>query len=103
MTDGLIGTGLTIIIANCARWADRLRLTRSVLVEVGAYSYGVYLLHQPYVIYFGEHLRDQPMVVFVPCAVLILGIITLFSMLIERNVNRLVTSLFYQPKLSRIG
>jgi peptidoglycan/LPS O-acetylase OafA/YrhL len=97
-TDGLIGTGLTIIIAQCARLADRLHLTRSILVEVGAYSYGLYLFHQPYVIYFGEHLRDKPMFVFVPYAFLILTIITVFSLLIERNVNRLTTRLFYQPR-----
>jgi len=59
-TDGFIGTGLTIILAQCARWVDRLLLVRSALVNVGAYSYGIYLLHQPYVLYFGNVCATSP-------------------------------------------
>jgi peptidoglycan/LPS O-acetylase OafA/YrhL len=99
-TDGLIGTGMTIILAQCAHWVDHLPILRSVLVNVGAYSYGLYLLHQPYVLYFGEHLRDKPMLYFVPYAFLILGVITILCMLIEWYVNYLVSSLFDRPKLS---
>ena len=99
-TDGLIGTGLTIVLAQCARWVERLSLVRSALVNVGVYSYGLYLLHQPYVIYLGEHLRDKPMLYFVPYAFLILGIIAIVCMFIERYVNTLITSLFDRPKTS---
>jgi peptidoglycan/LPS O-acetylase OafA/YrhL len=100
-TDGFIGTGLTIILAQCARWVDRLTLVRSALVSVGAYSYGLYLFHQPYVIYFGERLREQPMLQFVLYAFLILGIITILSMLTEWYVNYLTNSLLHQPKANR--
>ncbi len=96
-TDGLIGTGLTIILAHCARWVDRLRVMRSALVHIGAYSYGLYLLHQPYVLYFGEHLRHEPMLHFVLYAFVILGIISILSMLLEWYVNHLTNSLFYRP------
>ncbi len=99
-TDGLIGTGLTIVLAQCARWVELLSLVRSALVNVGVYSYGLYLLHQPYVIYLGEHLRDKPMLYFVPYAFLILGIIAIVCMFIERYVNTLITSLFDRPKTS---
>lgn len=99
-TDGLIGTGLTIVLAHCARWAERLSLLRSALVNVGVYSYGLYLLHQPYVINIGERLRDKPMLYFVPCAFLILGIIAIACRFIERYVNTLVISLFDRPKVS---
>ena len=97
-TDGFIGTGLTIILAHCARWFDRMVIVRSALVTVGAYSYGLYLLHQPYVIYFGEHLREEPMLHFVLYAFLILGIITILSMLIEWYLNYLTNMLFSQAK-----
>lgn len=93
-TDGLIGTGLTIVLAQCARWVERLSLLRSALVNVGVYSYGFYLLHQPYVITLGEYLRDKPMLYFVPYAFLILGVIAIVCRFIERYVNTLVTSLF---------
>jgi len=97
-TDGLIGTGLTIILAHCSRWANRLPILRTPLVTVGAYSYGLYLLHQPYVIYFGERLRDKTMLYFVAYAFLILGIISILSMLIEWYVNYLTNSLVNQVK-----
>jgi peptidoglycan/LPS O-acetylase OafA/YrhL len=96
-TDGFIGTGLTIILAHCARWVDRLLIMRSALVHVGAYSYGLYLLHQPYVLYFGERLRGEPMLHFVLYAFVILGIIAILSMLLEWYVNHLTNSLFYRP------
>jgi peptidoglycan/LPS O-acetylase OafA/YrhL len=100
-TDGFIGTGLTIILAQCARVVDRLVVVRSALINVGAYSYGLYLLHQPYVLYFGARLREKPMLYFVPYAFAILGIITILSMIIERYVNTLINNLFSQPKVSR--
>ena len=99
-TDGFIGTGLTIILAQCARWVDRLLVARSALINIGAYSYGLYLLHQPYVLYFGARLREKPMLYFVPYAFAILGIITILSMLIEWYVNTITNNLFYQPKTS---
>jgi peptidoglycan/LPS O-acetylase OafA/YrhL len=97
-TDGLIGTGLTIILAHCSLWANRLPILRTPLVNVGVYSYGLYLLHQPYVIYFGERLHDKTMLYFVTYAFLILGIISILSMLIEWYVNYLTNNLFYRPK-----
>jgi peptidoglycan/LPS O-acetylase OafA/YrhL len=97
-TDGLIGTGLTIVLAHCSRWANRLPILRTPLVTVGAYSYGLYLLHQPYVIYFGERLHDETMLHFVAYALLILGIISILSMLVEWYVNYLTNDLFVRSK-----
>ena len=94
LTDGLIGTGLTILLAHCARWVNRMGVVGSTLGKVGAFSYGLYLLHQPYVIYLGEYLRPQPMLYFVPCAFLILGVMAITCMYVEQYVNALVTSLF---------
>jgi len=30
----------------------------SIIARIGVYSYGLYLLHQPYVIYLGERTRQ---------------------------------------------
>ena len=99
-TDGLIGTGLTIVLAHCACWVNRVGLVGSALGRVGAYSYGLYLLHQPYVIYLGERLRDQPMLLFVPTAFLSLGIMVILCRWVEQSVNSLITSLFERPKVA---
>lgn len=92
-TDGFIGTGLTLVFAYCAHLLDRIRITRSALVSVGAYSYGLYLLHQPYVIFLGEALHYQSMLLFVPSAFLILGMIAVICRFIEQSVNSCITNL----------
>ena len=53
-TDALIGTGLTVVLVNVARAAGRIPGVGAAVLTVGASSYGLYLVHQPYVQYFGE-------------------------------------------------
>lgn len=91
-TDGLIGGGLFIIMAQMARWVERWSPPRRLLGVVGAYSYGLYLLHQPYVLYFGERLRDVGMFGFVAVGTAIVAVITLGSSLLERAVNTLTAT-----------
>ena len=89
MTDALIGTGLFVILAHLAKWSDRLPRVETVVAYVGAYSYGLYLLHQPYVIYFGDQMRGLSLPVFVVLACGIITVITLCTIPLERYVNQL--------------
>ena len=93
MTDALTGTGLFIILAHIVRGSERAPRVAVPLVRVGAFSYGLYLVHQPYVIYFGERMRDFSMPVFVVLACAIIALLTLWTMPLERYVNRLVDRL----------
>jgi peptidoglycan/LPS O-acetylase OafA/YrhL len=93
LTDGLIGSGLFLILARVARWSEALPRLGKLLAYVGAYSYGLYLVHQPYVLYLGERVRDLsgPVFALVACGVVALlaaGVIPL-----ERAVNQLVDRL----------
>jgi peptidoglycan/LPS O-acetylase OafA/YrhL len=91
-SDGLTATGLFIILAHAVRWAGRvLPLAGTVLSTVGIYSYGLYLLHQPYVIHFGHELRGFGLWTFAALGSIVVACITAGSILLERYVNGIVT------------
>jgi peptidoglycan/LPS O-acetylase OafA/YrhL len=88
-TDGLIGTGLSIILAHVARTSELLPRLGSLLATVGVYSYGLYLLHQPFVLYFAERIRHASTPRFVAAICALIVVLATTSMALERGVNRL--------------
>jgi peptidoglycan/LPS O-acetylase OafA/YrhL len=92
-TDALVGTGLFIILAHLARAMGRLRRTAALVAYVGSYSYGLYLLHQPYVIYFGAHMQGVGTEAYIAWAVPVIAMLTVCSIALERGVNRLTQRL----------
>jgi peptidoglycan/LPS O-acetylase OafA/YrhL len=88
-TDALIGTGLTVILVNVARAMGRLRWLSTGVMAVGASSYGLYLVHQPYVHYVGARMRFLDVPVFVVAAGGIIVVLVLGAMALERGVNAL--------------
>jgi peptidoglycan/LPS O-acetylase OafA/YrhL len=101
VTDPLIGTGLFIILAHVALWSGLLPRLAGMLAYVGAFSYGLYLLHQPYVIYFGERLRDLSMPVFTLLACAIIALLAAGTIPLERQVNQLTSRVLDRKKESR--
>jgi peptidoglycan/LPS O-acetylase OafA/YrhL len=65
---------------------------------VGVYSYGLYLIHQPYVIWLGLRIREQPIWVFLLIAVATLAVLSAWGMLLERATNALVNKLISAKK-----
>lgn len=88
-TDALLGTGFFIILGFAARAMSRIPLVGSTLSLGGAYSYGLYLLHQPYMIFAGERLNGGSMTAFILYGALIISVIALVSIPLEWYVNRL--------------
>ncbi len=88
-TDALIGTGLAIALAHLARGCERVHVLGVALATVGVYSYGLYLLHQPYVLYVAALAQPLSTPAFVAVIAALVGVLTLASMAIERRVNRL--------------
>ncbi|MBI4514191.1 MAG: acyltransferase [Deltaproteobacteria bacterium] len=89
--DALIGCGLTLLMANLARWLEQVPRLQAPVAVVGAYSYGLYLLHQPYVIWLGDTMRERTTLAsFTAVAVAATAVLALVSMAIERGVNRVV-------------
>lgn len=93
LTDALIGTGLTVALAGVARAiAGSPGLGRAVMA-VGVSSYGLYLVHQPYVLYFAERMRELHPGSFVAAASAIVVALVLGAMALERAVNALTDRL----------
>ncbi|PYJ22005.1 MAG: hypothetical protein DME99_06590 [Verrucomicrobia bacterium] len=60
---------------------------------VGLYSYGLYLIHQPYVIWLGLRIREQPIWMFLLISVATLAVLSAWGMLLEKATNTLVNKL----------
>ena len=70
-----------------------LKGTANVFGLVGLYSYGLYLIHQPYVIWLGLRIREEPIWMFLLIAVATLAILSVWGMLLEKATNTLVNKL----------
>jgi Predicted acyltransferases len=57
---------------------------------VGLYSYGLYLIHQPYVIWLGLRIRQQPVWMFLLISVVTLAVLSAWGMVLEKATNTLV-------------
>jgi peptidoglycan/LPS O-acetylase OafA/YrhL len=60
---------------------------------VGLYSYGLYLIHQPYVIWLGLQIRDVPIWMFLLICIPTLAVLSAWGMLLEKATNTLVNKL----------
>jgi len=61
---------------------------------VGAFSYGLYLIHQPYVIWLGLRIRPLPVWSFLLIFIATLSVLSAWGILLERSTNLLVNKLF---------
>jgi peptidoglycan/LPS O-acetylase OafA/YrhL len=60
---------------------------------IGTYSYGLYLIHQPYVIWLGLHIRPQPIGTFLLTFVAVLAVLSAWGMILEKSTNALINTL----------
>ena len=60
---------------------------------IGAYSYGLYLVHQPYVIWLGLRIREQPIWMFLLITVATLAVLSAWGILLEKTTNALMNKL----------
>ena len=98
MTDGLIGTGLFLILAQLAWQSRRFARAEAAIAYVGVFSYGFYLVHQPYVIYFGARVRELTLTEFAIAALPLIAILAISASWFERGVNALFDRILEGPK-----
>jgi peptidoglycan/LPS O-acetylase OafA/YrhL len=60
---------------------------------VGLYSYGLYLIHQPYVIWLGLRIREVPIWAFLLICVPTLVVLSAWGMFLEKATDAFVTKL----------
>src|SRR6266480_3503839 len=68
---------------------------------VGFYSYGLYLIHQPYVIWLGLHIREVPIWAFLLICVPTLAVLSGWGMFLEKMTNGLVNKLVSLKRTAR--
>jgi peptidoglycan/LPS O-acetylase OafA/YrhL len=64
-----------------------------ILGLVGVFSYGLYLIHQPYVIWLGLRIRNQPVWMFLLIFVATLAVLSTWGIFLEKTTNTLVNKL----------
>jgi peptidoglycan/LPS O-acetylase OafA/YrhL len=69
---------------------------------VGLYSYGLYLIHQPYVIWLGLRIREVPIWLFLLIAIATLAVLSAWGMLLEKSTNTLVNKLISSRKTAGV-
>jgi len=89
------GTGACCFLATVglAGFISRAAAVAKILSLVGMYSYGLYLIHQPYVIWLGLRIRPQPILTFLLIFLLALAILSAWGMFLEKATNNLVNKL----------
>src|SRR5438067_9714588 len=96
--DFATGTCCMLEIIGIAGIISLFQGPAKVFGVVGVYSYGLYLIHQPYVIWLGLRIREQPIWMFLLIAVATLAVLSAWGMLLEKATDTLVSKLFPAKK-----
>src|SRR5437660_12333411 len=60
---------------------------------VGVYSYGLYLIHQPYFIWLGLRIRPQPISIFIFIFLITAAVLSAWGIVLEKATNALINKL----------
>jgi len=96
--DFATGACCFLVIVGVAGIIARFPGPAKLFALVGAFSYGLYLIHQPYVIWLGLRIREQPIWMFLLIAVATLAVLSAWGILLEKSTNALVDKLIPTKK-----
>jgi peptidoglycan/LPS O-acetylase OafA/YrhL len=89
--DFACGACCLLVILGIAGFLSRIAKVAAVFALVGTFSYGIFLVHQPYVIWLGLRIRESPIWMFVFIIVPItLAVISAWGIILEKATNALV-------------
>jgi peptidoglycan/LPS O-acetylase OafA/YrhL len=93
-------TGLCccLAIVGVAGIISRFSVPAKVFGLVGAFSYGIYLVHQPYAIWLGLRIREYPISIFLLIAAATLIVLSAWGIVLEKATNALVNKLIPSKK-----
>ncbi len=91
--DFATGTCALLVILGLAGIISRFSCPAKVLALVGAFSYGIYLVHQPYVIWLGLRIREQPIWMFFIITIATLAVMSAWGIFLEKTMNALLNKL----------
>ena len=89
------GTGACalLVILGVAGIISRFQGPAKVFALVGAFSYGIYLVHQPYTIWLGLRIREAPLWMFFSITIATLAVLCAWGMILEKSTNALLNKL----------
>jgi peptidoglycan/LPS O-acetylase OafA/YrhL len=96
--DFATGTCCMLEIVGIAGIISLFQVPAKLFGLVGLYSYGLYLIHQPYVIWLGLRIRQQPIWMFLLISIATLTVLSAWGMLLEKSINTLVNKLIAARK-----
>jgi len=96
--DFATGACCFLVIVGLAGLISRAAGPAKVISLVGVYSYGLYLMHQPYVIWLGLHIRPLPILVFLLIFLITLAILSAWGTVLEKGTNNLVNKILASRK-----
>jgi peptidoglycan/LPS O-acetylase OafA/YrhL len=82
-----------LVIIGVAGIISRFRWPAQLFGMVGAFSYGLYLIHQPYVIWLGLRIREVPIWAFLLIVIGALAVLSAWGITLEKATNALVNTL----------
>jgi peptidoglycan/LPS O-acetylase OafA/YrhL len=91
--DFATGTCCMLEIVGIAGIILLFRAPANLFGLVGLYSYGLYLIHQPYVIWLGLRIREVPIWMFLLICIPTLAVLSAWGTLLEKATNILVNKL----------
>jgi peptidoglycan/LPS O-acetylase OafA/YrhL len=94
------GACCLLVIVGVAGIISRFPGPAKVLGLVGAFSYGLYLVHQPYVIWLGLRIREVPVWIFFLIVVATLAVLSAWGIILEKSTTALVNKLIPARKSS---
>jgi peptidoglycan/LPS O-acetylase OafA/YrhL len=99
-SDLATGACCFLAVVGVAGLLCNLPSVAKVLGLVGSFSYGIFLTHQPYVIWLGTRIQEQPVWAFLLIAALALAVLGAWGIFLEKMTNALLDKLLPAKKKS---
>src|SRR5436189_492995 len=99
--DFATGACCFLVIIGLAGIISQFPRPAKVIGLFGVFSYGIYLIHQPYVIWLGLRIREQPIWMFLLIAIATLAVLSAWGIVLEKATNALVNKLVPAKKTAR--
>ena len=87
------GACALLVILGISGIISRFPGPAKVFALVGTFSYGIYLVHQPYVIWLGLRIREQPIWMFFIITIATLAVMSAWGIFLEKTMNTLLNKL----------
>jgi peptidoglycan/LPS O-acetylase OafA/YrhL len=80
-------------VVGVAGLIARFSAPAKIFALIGAYSYGLYLIHQPYVIWLGLRIRPLSILVFLGISILTIAVLSVWGIVLEKSINAVANRL----------